>query len=135
MYKFWPYATFFSLDPESSESKRTVGSKGEVIRYFRDKSVWIGYPNGDTAWYRGGNWLRIVNNKRQRKDAPAEALKVETLMEGDRRIHVREDETVLIFHGALTTVVFKDGTTIVTDSKQHTTTTYKVGFPTVRIRL
>lgn len=40
-----------------------------------------------------------------------------------------------VVDGSLTTVTFKDGTTISTDSKQHITTTSKAGMPTVRIRL
>jgi len=56
-------------------------------------------------------------------------------VQGDKRILIRSDETVIVVDGSTTSITFKDGTRIVTDSKQHTTTTFKAGMPTVRIRL
>jgi hypothetical protein len=105
------------------------------VRYFKDKSIWIGYSNGDTAYYRGGSWVRIINNRRIKQGHEPEELATEVLLQGNKHIHVREDETIIITEGQIKTVVFKDGTTIVTDSVTHTTTTYNKDFPTVRIRL
>lgn len=60
--------TFFNTETHSHETKRVIGSKGEVTCYMSDRSIVIMYPSGNTSTYKGGVWTRIVNNCRVRQD-------------------------------------------------------------------
>lgn len=93
------------------------------------------YPNGDTSTFRNGKWAHIKNNALSDSNEQRE-LKMQTMVEGETDIRIREDQTVFIdYQNGNRKIIYADQTQIFFDQKLKYREIKSVRGPLIRIHL